>query len=236
MPPLPPQFPGALSNYPKHMYVNENIDGPVRCLATGCNRLFKDENSTAAQVIHYTERQIDTSLSDICRNEHGLLRQLHSLQVCPLCKTLPPRRDNDIRYLFNHMYQNHQDAQDMTTIKGFLITVRNKPENFPDISPRAVAERADTFKLVYEHAKLKLTSDRYWLGYRTLMGYRDNTDPEADFRKFLTDQNNPVEYWPIEPSRFLADLEHDRKRSGLLEGPWGDLKSGFQESYRKGEI
>ena len=234
LPTVPIEFPNALCNYPKHMYVDENVNRPIRCLATGCNHLFTDENSKDAQVMHYRQCEVDFSLSDICRNEHGLLKQLHTLRVCPLCKTVP--LVGDFRYLCNHLNLQHQGEKDITTIKGFLITVRNNPENFPDITPYAPGHREETFKLVYEHAKLSLTSQNYRPAYRTFMGYRDDTIPEDDFRKFLTDQGNPVGYWPIRTNMFLVNLQHDRKRTGLNKGPWVELKFSFQQPYSKGDI
>ena len=232
--PVNDPFPNPFCNWPKHMYVNNDENGPLRCLVEDCPRTFTDKPPTETPLKHYMDGQVDPLLSDISRNEHGLMKQLHTLGLCLFCgPTQPPRV---IRSVLYHTSEAHMGEPDLSTIPGFLVWVRRFPHNFPEHTTGEKAYRAETFKLAYEHLKLKLTTT-YWPEFRAVMGYaNDPPVSDAEFRRSLTDQYEVGEHWPCHPNSLLLDLTYDSNKMWITKEKWDDELYKFQELYRKGEI
>lgn len=229
----PDHYPNALCNWPKHLYVEGDENGPLRCQARGCEHVFTDENAKDAQLVHYTECEVEFSHSEICQNDHGILKQMHKLQKCLVCgRIFPPFF---LRSLLFHISNTHVGEADLSKISGFLIIVRRYPFNIPT-APNETGYRDKTLRLAYEHLKLHLQTT-HWPKFKAFMGYSDDTVAEAKLLEDLI-KKDERKYWPYPSTQFLNDLDFPRGRLSTNErrNEWRAQKYEFEVLYSKGEI
>lgn len=230
-------YPNAMVGWPVGMYADENHNekGAILCMAEGCTTKFTTIESVERQVMHYTECELDTSLSSICRNEHGLLKQMHTIKRCLICTGMYAQRD--ARELFEHVTEHHPRDANMFTVNGFLTNVRKWSHHFRIDSWAWENFRLDTFKLSYQHLWLSLREAGIWPSLCDYMGYRGEDMPEEEFRKAFTQETDFVEYWPLDTVSLLAKArhyeegEHDHTKEELKE-----LRKVLQDLYRNGSI
>lgn len=219
----PPQkHDNAMSGWPKHMYVDENENGAIRCLARGCGHTFTTNESMERQVAHYTEFELNPpiiniqfqhmgnqsgpSRTDMCKNDHGLLKQMHTLKVCLVCRLVLP----DSRDLFNHIIEKHSGEMEISTIPGFLVHVRQFAEGIPNGVTHEVQYRNATFKLAFEHLIIQLKGHMQWKDTKfLLLGCPHGQEPSYDrLRQFFTKPVPDNQYMPVHPSEFLSNTHH----------------------------
>lgn len=233
----PNPFPNPFCNWPDHMYDNNNHEtGVLCCQVKDCHHRFDRTQLTMTPLKHYTDASLDPSLSELSRNEHGLMRQLHTLGLCLFCGPGQPSRY--IRSVLFHISYEHQTEPAVTTIPGFLTWVRKYPQNFPWLNQGDRAYRNTTLRLAYEHMRLKLTSD-HLNEHRAIMGWT-TVPAENVFRWHLTNQKEEGiprgDYWPWHPNSLLIDLHHNQTKTWLSKQVWDHEVYKLQELYRKGEI
>ena len=218
------------------MYVdnNHNEKGAIRCLATGCDHLFTDQNSKDAQVTHYTQREVDTSLSDICRNEHGLLKQMHTLKRCLICQG--DHVYYDIRTFFEHFIKDHPREKDVSTVHWFLVYVRKHSAGFPWEMTRTEDFRQEIYKLSYEHLALKLKKSTIWPHFNDFMGYRGGEIPEDKLRQSLTAPSPFMDYGPVDAPDLLSRQQYARGYHDLSKDECHELRNKVRDIYAKGEF
>ena len=225
-------YDNAMSGWPKHMYVNEDEKGAIRCLASGCTHTFTTNESMESRVMHYTEREASPFLSDLCRNEHGLLKQMHSMKKC-ICGSPQP----DSRDLFKHIIVKHPEEKDISTVPGFLVYVRRFAHLFPADKADKKQHRNETFKLSFEHLVLGVKKPTYWEKTMVLVSnFSYGTIPSDDkLRKYFTKAEEDNEYLPYYPPEFLNfDLQHYYSGPADRIGVFRTLIQTLQRHYREG--
>ena len=230
-------YPNAMVGWPAGMYADENHNekGAILCLAKGCTTKFATIESVERQVMHYTECELDTSLSDICRNEHGLLRRMHTIKRCLICTGMYAQRD--ARELFEHVTKHHPRDPDMFTVNGFLTNVREWSHHFRIDRYEWEDFRLDTFILSYQHLWLSLREADNWPAFCDYMGYRGEDMPEEEFRKAFTMTNDFIKYYPLDPKSFLEKpRRYEAGEHDLTKEEFKELTKTLQDLYRNGSI
>lgn len=224
-----------MSGWPKDMYVYDiNGKGAIRCLAIDCGHTFTTNDSMERQVSHYTECELDSSLGRICRNEHGLLKQMHTIKRCLICRDDYLQRDS--RELFDHVTKHHPREKPMHTVQGFLTNVREHSAGFRLDSEAAEMFRSYTFKLAYQHLKLNLIEAKIWPDFNDFMGNRGRSMQEDELLMCLTVRPSLVKYYPIDPTSFLSKIKYHEGEHDLSKKECGELRTELRKLYENGWI
>ena len=248
----PPQSSNLMSGWPKHMYVGGDENGAIRCLARDCGHTFTTNESMRYRVAHYIEGELNSTSShlqvvnymerdpvptdgDIYKNDHGLLKQMHTLKICLACH----RVLLDSRDLFNHIVEEHPEEMEISHVPGFLLHVRRFASQFPNGTAHELQYRDTTFKLAFDHLLLQLKRSDNWNTTKALvLNHWYDRVPSYEFlREFFTKPAEDTQYLPYHPDEFLSATHHPNLvvRPDDLHALRGILRA-LQDLYRNGRI